>query len=169
VYTWGYGINGQLGHGQFYSEDKPRSVEFFSTNTQVVQAIQIAATHASSVVLMSNRKVYWFGRNGTLNDVPNPVEMNLQQKGKVVSNPELVTPIKLIVSWSKTMSVVGLTMLSYNGVLENNLTLRSKLVNLIIGKWHFSGIDLINPPYTHNIANYLSESSIKLPSTKQPS
>jgi len=65
--------------------------------------------------------------------------------------------------------VVGLTILSYNGVLENNLTLRNKLINLIIAKWHSSGIELINPPYTHNIANYLSESSIKLPVTKQPS
>jgi hypothetical protein len=40
---------------------------------------------------------------------------------------------------------------------------------MIISKWHVSGIDLINPPYTHNIANYLSENSIKLPVSKQQS
>lgn len=67
------------------------------------------------------------------------------------------------------MSVVGLTFLSYNGVLSSNLTLRSKLTNLIIAKWHAAGIELVNPPYTHNIANYLSEASIKLPASRQPS
>lgn len=77
VYTWGYGVNGQLGHGLFYSEEKPRCVEFFSVNNQLVQAIQVAATYSSSVVLMSNRKVFWFGRNGTLHDVSTPVELLL--------------------------------------------------------------------------------------------
>lgn len=67
------------------------------------------------------------------------------------------------------MSIVGLTILSYNNVLSNNLALRQKIVNLLTTKWQQSGIELINPPYTHTLANYLHESSIKLPATKQQS
>jgi hypothetical protein len=78
---------------------------------------QVAATFSSSVVLTSNRKIFWFGRNGTIDNVATPREINLQSKGRLIANPELSTPVKLIVSWSKTMSVVGLTILSYNGVL----------------------------------------------------
>jgi hypothetical protein len=106
-------------HGamQFHSEDKPKCVEFFNSINQLVYPIQVAATYSSSIVLTSKRKIFWFGKNGTIDNVASPIEINLQSKGRLIANSELSTPVRLVVSWSKTMSVVGLTILSYNGVL----------------------------------------------------
>jgi hypothetical protein len=109
---------------------------------------------------MSNCQIFWFGKNSTINT----------STPTILKPPFPAThslPIRLISTWSKTLSVFGVTFLSFNGVLDNNLSLRSRLVSLLIAKWQQAGIHLVNPPYSQSIANYLSEASIRMPSTKQ--
>ena len=64
------------------------------------------------------------------------------------------------------MSVIGLSLLSYNNQLKNNIALRNKLTGIIIAKWHEKGIDSVNPPYIPSVSDYLEECHVKLPKTK---
>ncbi|KAF7273866.1 hypothetical protein GWI33_013444 [Rhynchophorus ferrugineus] len=57
VYTWGWGIHGQLGHGNCDNEYYPRLVKFDSPVKQV------SAGHAHSLILTCDGKVYGFGSN----------------------------------------------------------------------------------------------------------
>lgn len=31
LYTWGWGVYGQLGHGNIFTEDRPKAVQFFKS------------------------------------------------------------------------------------------------------------------------------------------
>lgn len=57
VFTWGWGIHGQLGHGQCDNEYYPKLLQF------QFQIKQIAAGHAHSFVLTVDGKLYGFGSN----------------------------------------------------------------------------------------------------------
>ena len=82
---------------------------------------------------MSNRKIYWCGKNGTINSVNVPTEINFESR--LVGNHELFAPLRIQVSYSRTMSIVGATYLSFNGILENNVTLKNKLIGLMTNKF----------------------------------
>jgi hypothetical protein len=43
-------------------------------------AIQVSASFTGSLVLLSNHKLYWFGKNGTLSDVSTPTLLELKSK-----------------------------------------------------------------------------------------
>lgn len=57
VYTWGWGIHGQLGHGTSNNEYIPRLLTF---NQPIVK---IASGYAHSLILTSQGKIYGFGSN----------------------------------------------------------------------------------------------------------
>lgn len=57
VYTWGYGENGQLGHGTLENISKPKMVE--SQN----QFMEVYAGHSHSGILDSLGQFYTFGFN----------------------------------------------------------------------------------------------------------
>lgn len=57
VYTWGWGIHGQLGHGSCNNEFYPKLLHFD------YPIVQIAAGHAHSLILTSEGKLYGFGSN----------------------------------------------------------------------------------------------------------
>ncbi|XP_030764189.1 uncharacterized protein LOC115888568 isoform X2 [Sitophilus oryzae] len=57
VYTWGWGIHGQLGHGNCDNEYYPRLVQFDHPVRQVT------AGHAHSLILTCDGKVFGFGSN----------------------------------------------------------------------------------------------------------
>lgn len=65
LYTFGWGIYGQLGHGNIFTLDTPKKVQFFSGKC----IKQIALGHAHTLVLCSNRPksremiLYVFGCN----------------------------------------------------------------------------------------------------------
>lgn len=65
LYTFGWGIYGQLGHGNIFTLDRPKVVRFFSDKC----VKQIALGHAHTLVLCGNKKnanesaVYVFGCN----------------------------------------------------------------------------------------------------------
>ncbi|KAK4876051.1 hypothetical protein RN001_012473 [Aquatica leii] len=91
VYTWGWGIHGQLGHGTSNSEYYPKLLNFEFPITQ------IAAGHAHSLILTTEGKLYGFGSNafGQLensnisgNKTTTPVWIPIL--------PDIYTPIKKI-------------------------------------------------------------------------
>lgn len=65
LYTFGWGIYGQLGHGNIFTLDRPKKVQFFSGKF----VKQIALGHAHTLVLCSNQTnsreliLYVFGCN----------------------------------------------------------------------------------------------------------
>lgn len=65
LYTFGWGIYGQLGHGDIFALDRPKKVRFFSGKC----VKQIALGHAHTLVLCSNKQnanqtdLYIFGCN----------------------------------------------------------------------------------------------------------
>lgn len=65
LYTFGWGIYGQLGHGNIFTLDRPKKVQFFREKS----IKQIALGHAHTLVLCSNKQradetiLYVFGCN----------------------------------------------------------------------------------------------------------
>lgn len=57
VYTWGWGIHGQLGHGTCDNEYYPKLLSFKH------KIVQIAAGQAHSLILVDVGKLYGFGSN----------------------------------------------------------------------------------------------------------
>ena len=79
IYTFGSGRKGQLGHGTTGSEEQPRLVKFFESK-KTYTPLQVAASFNSSIVLLSDHKVYWFGTNGTIKMCLTPTQMQLKEK-----------------------------------------------------------------------------------------
>lgn len=67
MYSWGYGEEGQLGHGSTDDSLKPREIEFFPNNG--IQAAFIAAGHSHSGVIseassdMASAQLFMWGAN----------------------------------------------------------------------------------------------------------
>lgn len=78
VFSWGWGGKGQLGHGRFVNELSPRIVNFNSMVKNKV--LQVMAGYKCSLVLMENKKILWWGTNGTISSINTPKEMKLSTK-----------------------------------------------------------------------------------------
>lgn len=134
----------------------------FTDSFKTFFPVQVSASFNSSIILFNHKKILWFGTNGTISSQMSPDILDL--KSKVIFkfiqcnwlniNQEFV-PIKIHTSWSKSMSVIGLSVLSFNGRMSNNLSLRNKTIDVLIQKWQESGIQKINPPYIPTVSDHL--------------
>nr|CAH7724512.1 unnamed protein product [Callosobruchus chinensis] len=93
VYTWGWGIHGQLGHGNCDNLFYPKDLNFPFT------VKQIAAGHAHSLILTTEGKLYGFGSNvfGQLESC----QLNTNKSTEpvwVVVMPDMYMPIEKISS-----------------------------------------------------------------------
>lgn len=80
IYTWGWGLSGQLGHESTMSELSPRFLNLDKKNRKN-KAIQIAAGYEHSVILLENRNIMWFGKNGHFVEPQlKPVKLDLSTK-----------------------------------------------------------------------------------------
>lgn len=52
------------------------------------------------------------------------------------------------------MSIIGVSILCFNGKMMNNGALRNKTVDLLISKWHEKNIHKINPPFVPSLVDY---------------
>lgn len=93
VYTWGWGIHGQLGHSSCNNEVYPRKLNF---NKRIKQ---ITAGHAHSLILTDEGELYGFGSNafGQLesshedsNKYTKPIRIHIRS--------DLFTPIEKVTS-----------------------------------------------------------------------
>jgi len=79
VYTWGWGSAGQLGHDSFENELYPRAI-LFADHESRHKTLQVQAGYKHSIMVQDNRKILWFGSNGTIHKQSTPIEVNLYQK-----------------------------------------------------------------------------------------
>ena len=75
-------------------------------------------------------------------------------------------PLRIRSSWSRSISVIGLSFIHYNGKLAGNIALRSKVADIILSKWQDHDISAINPPFNPAYTDYLEECHVKLPKSK---
>lgn len=89
VYTWGWGIHGQLGHGTCDNEYYPKLVHFEET------IMQIAAGHAHSLILTCDGRMYGFGSNafGQL-ESNNTIGNKTTRPMRVFLQPDIHVPIE---------------------------------------------------------------------------
>ena len=74
----GFGRQGQLGHGNYHSVEHPKMVEY--ADFRNYQPLQVSATYNSCIVLLSNKKLYWWGSNGTIDRAHTPTQVNINRK-----------------------------------------------------------------------------------------
>ena len=94
IYTFGSGKEGQLGHSNYFAVESPKLLEFQELKNY--HALQITASFNSTVLLLSNKKIFWFGSNGTLDRIKTPLQLDVSRK---------VTPSLL--SYSNTRAVTS--------------------------------------------------------------
>ena len=79
VFVWGAGDFGQLGTGSFTSELTPKLIKpekYSDQKHSVNKVLQIKAGFRSCIMLIDNRKVYWWGTNSVLDREKNPRYMD---------------------------------------------------------------------------------------------
>ena len=117
----------------------------------------------------SNNKVYWFGSNGTIKNVCFPLQFNLSTKSLFLANQNKYTPIRIISRWSKTISLIGLTIACHDDVLKNQIQIRKKVLENMMNKWNEdistskNYFNIVNPPYSQSVADHISERHMPLP------
>ena len=135
VYTWGKNHMGQLGVGNFYEKGYHtcRSLDYFTKRR--IPVTQVGATAYGSVVLDANCKLYWFGTNGTIKNVCYPEECQLSYKSAFLANHNKYSVVRIIPKWSKTISIIGISVACHDGILKNQISLRRKIIEGLMTKW----------------------------------
>merc|ERR1712228_711570 len=86
VWSFGIGVKGALGHGDKKWQDKPKMIEYFSTNNIEIGAVYAGFSH-SAAVSVDNKELYIWGDSkegiGAIRDVPE--RMNLFKNANIVS------------------------------------------------------------------------------------
>jgi hypothetical protein len=100
-----------------------------------VQVSQVAASPDGSLVLDAHCKLYWFGSNGTISGVTVPEEVSLSNKSQFIGNHSKYSPVRIISKWSKTISLIGLTIACHDGQHKNQISLRKKILESLMVKW----------------------------------
>lgn len=139
VFTWGAGDFGQLGQGVYSNELMPKLLKpekYSDQKHSVNKVLQVKAGFRSCMVLLDNRKVYWWGTNSVLEREKNPrfmdygafLELNDDEKSSDF------LPIRLLSSWNKTCSVMYITMADCTRV-SSHLPVIQKCCNNLSSKW----------------------------------
>jgi myosin-5 len=133
VYTWGWGGYGQLGHGSLSSELSPRLLQM-SPTSQRYRAVQCAAGYRHSVLMLEGNKLVWFGTNSSQYYTQWPVEVDLASRlPEFFSNKDFL-PIRVLCSWSKSLSLTVLTIVDCRYVKQTKTQL-AKTLGVLVNKW----------------------------------
>lgn len=169
VYTWGWGLMGQLGHDSTMSELSPRNISLDKKNRKN-KAIQIAAGYEHSVILLENRDIIWFGTNGTLT-VPQlkPTKLDLSEKVPELFPPHdftsgivnassdfLVTKINC--SWNKSMSLTNIVVADVRSLENTTSQAIQACIKTLSHNWDTKEVE---PPYIEAISKYFSVNIMK--------
>lgn len=63
VYSWGYGEDGQLGHGETSDQTTPKEVEFFRKNGIKVAFIAAGHSHSGCITESQPARLFMWGQN----------------------------------------------------------------------------------------------------------
>lgn len=140
VFSWGWGMKGQLGHHDLASELAPRQILDLAPDKgpKKSRILSVAAGYSHSVALNDARDVYWFGSNQQLTCQMKPVKAKLSQQFPdlfpaplpVVVNPtQDFAIVRVHCAWSKVLSVTYFTIADLRS-LNNDMSI-NKLYSLI--------------------------------------
>lgn len=79
IFAWGAGSDGQLGFENFENEYAPKQLpieKYLKMNKNSVKILQVKAAFKSSIILLENRKVYWWGTNSILKQASTPQKLD---------------------------------------------------------------------------------------------
>jgi hypothetical protein len=139
VFTWGSGMQGQLGLGSKKHAVKPVLVKAVEST---VKARSVQAGYCSTYILFENRKVYQAGSVAATNSEnmtfrPFNYEQKVGRRDQVFGEAKLrdeFTPLKLYSKWSKSLSVTYLVVADFRDVPQNKNT-RDKIASQVNTKW----------------------------------
>lgn len=115
------------------------------------------------MVVYDNHKMHWFGSNGTIKRCNVPTEIQIHHKSDYLWDGNKYTPIRIAASWSKSLSIVGVTFAWHNGVLPTNISLKKKVLQQLALKWNEQDISTVLPPYIRSLTHYFMEKCMRLP------
>jgi len=79
LFLWGGGSDGQLGFDSFKNELSPKLLHIekhLYASKNPIKTLQIKAGFRSSIILLENRKIYWWGTNSILKQICNPKKLD---------------------------------------------------------------------------------------------
>jgi len=165
VYSWGWGKKGQLGHGTFENQLRPKLVNF-NMNGSKAKVLQAQAGYQHSVIVLDNKKVLWWGTNASLDCMSVPIEIDMQKK--IPGYNKDFTPVKILCTWSKTMNVTYITMAD-SRTTEFAPSVKQKILSTLTNKIEEScGLNNIDLPFVDSISKHFSMKVMKNHQTKDP-
>ena len=133
VYSWGYGGEGQLGHGEEILENYiPKLIEYFTDNDIVI--FQISSGFHNSYFLTEKNTVYVCGTCGRdCNKEFNPVLIDIKVKYKdLVKSPCWIC--RILNCWNRSMSVFYAIFLDCHFINKDDEEV-NKVLSLMSKKW----------------------------------
>ena len=127
--------------------------------------IQIASGYEHSMVMLEERRIVWFGTNGSIHFQSKPKLINLEER-----IPELLKwegastghkgfgTVKIWSSWSRSLSVTYLSMADTRNMSTLSEPKRASALNQVAGKWDNLFLD---PPYIQAVAGLFSVSNMR--------
>jgi len=153
VYTWGWGASGQLGHDSFENELYPRAILSDDYENRH-KSVQVQAGYKHSIMVLENRKILWFGTNGTIHQQSVPIELNLYQKVPNM-NPEF-TLVRVLCAWSKTTNITYATFADSRSI-RINPNVKNKVLGILTTKMDEThAFNDVFPPSIPSISKYFN-------------
>ena len=163
IYVWGWGGCGQLGLGTYEDQLQPCQVSLAPSNGyQKSRVLQVHAGYRHCSILLENRKVYWSGSNGSMQNQSLFVEVDLADKIPDYKKAIDFTPVRIFCTWSKTISVTYVTIADTRTV-EDPVKIKDKVITTLIQKTEEThALSDVDPPFVESIAKYFSAKLMKV-------
>ncbi|EGR30141.1 myosin, putative, partial [Ichthyophthirius multifiliis] len=142
IYTWGWGFKGQLGINNKNNQNLPQQVNIQNNKYKVMQ---VQASYSSTLVLLENQKILWWGTNNKIKNILTPQELNLSTLDKCMHNNDFYV-VKIEASWSRTLSLTYLRIADCRTIQQNNI-FKQKTINTLIQKYQDSYLNNIDVPF----------------------
>jgi len=79
VFLWGAGSDGQLGFDSLENEYSPKQLnleKYLHVSKNTLKTLQAKAGFRCSIILLENRRIYWWGTNSILKQMPTPQKLD---------------------------------------------------------------------------------------------
>lgn len=157
IYVWGWGSCGQLGLGEFENQHLPCQVNLTSLSTyQKSKVLQVQAGYRHSIILLDNKRVCWAGTNGSVKGQGQFIELSLSNKIPEIKKTTDFVPVRLLSTWSRTMSVTYITIADCR-TLDAAGQVRTKLFSTLIQKFEeCCALNDMDPPYVESVSKHFT-------------
>ena len=134
VYTWGWGERGQLGHGDDSNLPEPQMVKIKLDIFTNCACSYIQAGYRATFALMENKKLLWWGSTGRLRKQTTPRKYE-DPEDEIYFMRSDFRPIKVLTSWSKTISVTTLLMADVRYLTGETSTRTDMILKQVQKEW----------------------------------